>query len=236
MQYNTSTPAPPATHFWIDHHWIQSTEGTWKPSGWFRLKTSPSSWKKNIDCYNGSTEEGTRIIQYDQNDDLNQFWYFERVDTTGNSKILSWNLVDSGKHLDVQIDGSYKNLVKDAMAMWNSYKSGVIRLDSLINIEDVRVLDAADTCTVNSYWLGSTNPSTREIKLNKSTLNFFNNPGFIRKTAAHELGHALGIDHWDSVADMAYANKGDVMISGPYCIPNIGYRDKISYDRAYANY
>ena len=65
--------------------------------------------------------------------------------------VQNWNLVDSGKHLDYDGNSTYMSYIKTGASTWNAYKSGVIRPDSALVIQDVYVSD------VNSAngWAGS---------------------------------------------------------------------------------
>lgn len=44
--------------------------------------------------------------------------------------VQTWDLVDSGKHLDYDGNSTYMSYINTGAATWNAYKSGVIRKDS----------------------------------------------------------------------------------------------------------
>jgi len=198
---------------------------------------SYASYSMSLCGQNEGVIDGTYIVQSTNTSSLSQFWYFEKVSTSSSTGVLGYDLVDSSKHLDVHVGGSYQSLVHESFNVWNNYKAGVIREASPSNPEDVSVSDAAVTGTAGSYRLGVTDFATHSIKLNTTVLNYFNNPNFTKKTIAHELGHALGLNHWDSYDYLNDANIADVMNSGPMSTAGfLGYRDKVSYDLAYSWY
>lgn len=51
--------------------------------------------------------------------------------------VQTWDLVDSGKHLDYDGNSTYMSYINTGAATWNAYKSGVIRKDSAFVVEDV---------------------------------------------------------------------------------------------------
>jgi hypothetical protein len=136
--------------------------------------------------------------------------------------LLGWDLVDSGKHLDYDGNSSYMSSVTSAVNTWENYKSGIIRQDSWSVIQDVYVSDyyeASDTLGVTS--------SSGTIKFN--TYNFSTMTSAQRqKTATHEFGHALGLDHT--------TGTNDVMRQGLLSTTALSSTDKSSYDAAYATY
>lgn len=137
------------------------------------------------------------------------------------SYIMSWDLVDSGKHLDYDGNSIYMSYVTTGASKWNGYKSGVIRPDDAWVIEDVYVSDI-DTANGNT---GITY-SNGKIELNKYYLQ---NSTTDQKTntATHELGHALGLDH---------STSSDIMGPSQTSITTLSQNDKDSYDAAYLNY
>lgn len=50
--------------------------------------------------------------------------------------VQTWDLVDSGKHLDYDGNSTYMSYINTGAATWNAYKSGVIRKDSAFVVED----------------------------------------------------------------------------------------------------
>ena len=138
--------------------------------------------------------------------------------------VQTWDLVDSGKHLDYDGNSTYMSYIKTGASTWNAYKSGVIRPDSALVIQDVYVSD------VNSAngWAGMTY-SNGKIELNKYYMSNYSTSQ-ITNVAAHELGHALGLDHSTSTDLM------DASITSHSSTQALSQNDKDSYDEAYKNY
>lgn len=135
--------------------------------------------------------------------------------------VQSWHLVDSGKHLDYDGDSIYMSHITTGAGIWNGYKSGVIRPDSIWVIEDVYVTDIE---IANGY-TGVTYASGK-IELN---VYYLSDHSTTRRTntATHELGHALGLDHSTST---------DIMGPIQTTILTLSQNDKDSYDLAYSKY
>lgn len=55
--------------------------------------------------------------------------------------LLNWNLVDGGKHLDWDGDTNYMSEWKASIGVWEAYKPGVIRPDSVSVVQDVKISD-----------------------------------------------------------------------------------------------
>jgi hypothetical protein len=138
--------------------------------------------------------------------------------------------VDSGKHLDYDVgDSKYSNYVTKAAAIWNGYRPGVIRADSLTVVEDVLIKDVNGS--VYEY-AGYTDIPGGTIYLNRFELdNSSKNPNgmYTLKVVAHELGHALGLAHND-------ASTANIMKQGSYKNETLTIHDKASYDAAYTHY
>ncbi|EDO0799630.1 cell surface protein, partial [Listeria monocytogenes] len=82
------------------------------------------------------------------------------------AKINSWDLVDSGKHLDYDGNSKYMSYIKSGAATWNSYKKGVIRPDSPKVLEDVFCNDTS----ANNY-VNATTYSNGKITFNKKNMD-----------------------------------------------------------------
>lgn len=137
------------------------------------------------------------------------------------SKINSWHLVDSGKHLDWDGSTKYQSQFDTSVTTWNNYKSGVIRKDSGLVIEDVKISDYSEVS--NS---AATTSSDGKIKFN--TYNMDNLSVNDKKNVClHELGHALGLAH---------NAEGDVMYNTVAGTTSLSENDKASYDESYKRY
>ncbi|HHY72373.1 MAG TPA: matrixin family metalloprotease [Bacillus bacterium] len=137
------------------------------------------------------------------------------------SYITSWHLVDSGKHLDYAGDSIYMSHINTGASIWNGYKSGVIRPDTISTIEDVYVSDI----NIANGNTGLTYPSGK-IEMNKFYLKDSTSTQRTN-TATHELGHALGLAH---------STSSDIMGPSQTSITTLSANDKESYDESYKRY
>jgi len=137
-------------------------------------------------------------------------------------KLISWDLVDSGKHLDYDGNSVYMDIVESGIALWNNYKSGVIRKDTWYNTNDVTITDVSDEISVYA----ATTYSNGVIKINAQSMDRLDNDKRIN-VVTHELGHALGLGHNTYMDIMYYRLTGRTELSE---------NDKASYDAAYNNY
>lgn len=136
--------------------------------------------------------------------------------------LLGWDLVDDGKHLDWDSNTKYLSSVQSGVDLWEGHRSGVIRPDSIFVIQGVFISDYYEVSSTMGY-----TSSNGTIKFND--YNFANMTSSQRiKTATHELGHALGLDH-------TYGTN-DIMRQGKLSITSLSSTDKASYDEAYNNY
>ncbi|MGM9522692.1 MAG: matrixin family metalloprotease [Oscillospiraceae bacterium] len=178
-------------------------------------------------CVCGATAEATgHTLVYDEVEDE------YRCDC--GVSILSWNLVDSGKHLDYSGDSAYMYLFDEAKDVWNAYKPGVIRKDTILTGSDVSVEDVyiADISSDSGFFART--KSSGIIQINTYYFDNDEVDGITvtdekrLKTVIHELGHALGLGH--------STGSNDVMRQGPYAIITLSNNDKASYDEAYKRY
>lgn len=148
---------------------------------------------------------------------------FTIFNTASAYKLLTWNLVDSGKHLDWDGSTAYSTEWNKSIKVWENYKPGVIRQDSVSVIEDVKISDyyeESNTMAVTS--------SAGTMKFNKYHFASMS-AGERQKTMMHELGHALGLDENNSVAE-------SIMCQGKRSQTYIIQDDKNGYDAAYKKY
>ena len=134
----------------------------------------------------------------------------------------SWDLVDSGKHLDWDGKTNYMVMFTTAVNTWNAYKPSVIRKDSWTVIEDVFIEDyAGDNTTILTV------SSKGKIRFNQMVMDKHNDA---QKTSdcLYALGLALGLGKTYNTADVMYAYTSSVT--------TLSANDKASYDAAYDKY
>ena len=134
----------------------------------------------------------------------------------------SWDLVDSGKHLDWDGDTNYMVQFTAAVNTWNAYKPSVIRKDSWTVIEDVWIEDyAGDNTTILTV------SSKGKIRFNQMVMDTHSNA---QKTSdcLYALGLALGLGKTYNTIDVMYGYTSSVT--------TLSVNDKASYDAAYAKY
>jgi Zn-dependent protease with chaperone function len=137
--------------------------------------------------------------------------------------LQSWDLVDSGKHLDWDGTTNYMTEWYNAVNTWNAYKPGVIRADRWNTIEDVHIYDK-DKCDGSTF---AVTLSSGKIYFYHDTMDLMTSTQR-QATITHELGHALGLDHnkiADSIMKQGYKN---------YTI--LSNVDTQGYDAAYKKY
>lgn len=143
------------------------------------------------------------------------------VEVHAAAKINTWDLVDSGKHMDYNGNSKYMSYVKTGANTWNSYKKGVIRPYSKNVAQDVYCNDTSVNNNVNA-----TTYSNGKITFNKKNMDKKNSAGK-QNVATHELGHCLRLGHNAST---------DIMYSYSTSKTTLSTNDKKSYDAAYKKY
>ncbi|XHU85478.1 matrixin family metalloprotease [Peribacillus muralis] len=136
-------------------------------------------------------------------------------------KTLSWNLVDSGKHMDWDGSTKYQTQLNAGVKTLNGYKSGVIRKDTAKVIQDVAISDYSEKSSV-----AGVTSSRGTIKFNKYVMDTLTATKK-QNVATHELGHALGLAHNTS---------SDVMYEYVSTKTSLSANDKASYAAAYKKY
>lgn len=114
------------------------------------------------------------------------------------ANLLSWWMVDSGGHLDWSGSTTFSSQFNSAVNTWNNYKSGVIRKDTILTVNDVTIKDVGYISQDVYARTTAEKPSgktTGEIKFATSLLNGASN-SLKKAVIIHELGHALGLDHY----------------------------------------
>lgn len=143
------------------------------------------------------------------------------VEVHAAAKINSWDLVDSGKHMDYDGNSKYMSYIRSGASTWNSYKKGVIRPDTSKVIEDVYCNDTSANNNTNA-----TTYSSGKITFNKKNMDKKSKSGK-QNVATHELGHCLRLGH-NTSADVMYAYSTSKT--------TLSTNDKKSYDAAYKKY
>ena len=128
------------------------------------------------------------------------------ADEVGEARILTWNLVDAGHHMDYTLDSKYSVYCPSAADIWNRYLGDtVIREDSSSTIADVDIYDvceADETWNAITIWIGEIVTGT--IKLNTYYMDNYS-ASSVKFIIAHEFGHTLGCDENDcSVLNVMY--------------------------------
>ncbi len=103
---------------------------------------------------------------------------------------LSWDLVDSGNHLDYKDSTKYNTALYYAIDLWNTQKSGMIRPDTIWIIQDVKFSDVG---TLGGGIAGRTS-SNGNIYFAMDFMDSFSSAKQ-KNVAIHEIAHALRLDH-----------------------------------------
>lgn len=135
--------------------------------------------------------------------------------------LLTWDLVDSGGHLDWDGNSSFMDYIEKGANKWNNYKVGIIRKDTVSTIKDVTVSDYYEESSIIGVTSSKGTLKFNTYRMNRCTYNEKLN------VAIHELGHALGLGH---------NFKGDIMYRYGTNLVTLSNNDKRSYDAAVKRY
>ncbi|MFK4302026.1 MULTISPECIES: matrixin family metalloprotease [unclassified Paenibacillus] len=152
---------------------------------------------------------------------LHSSLFFSLQASAATTSLLSWDLVDSTKHLEWGGSTAYQTSFNAGVNTWENYKFGIIRPDYASTIEDVTLSDYYD---IDNY-AALTYPSGR-MTFNQYRMNQLSSAEK-QNVATHELGHALGLEHNTS---------NDLMYAYVTSITRLSANDKASYDLAYKRY
>lgn len=145
--------------------------------------------------------------------------------------------VDSGKHLDWSGSTIYLSYFNTGVNTWNNYKSGVIRKDGVLTVNDVTISDVSDlsgnTVALTTQWHDGSGGKSSSATIQFSTTKM-NNLSDMQKTivCTHELGHTLGLDeNNDNGTSVVMYNNIDNQTSNNV----LHSEDKFNYDYMYNN-
>lgn len=145
----------------------------------------------------------------------------------------AWS-VDDGKHMDWSGSITYISNWNTAVNLWNSYKSGVIRKDTLFTVNDVTISEGNTIpnnmlAITTQYGPGHSDEST--VLFSKSRMAKLTD---LQRSilCAHEIGHLLGLSD--------NADNGTAVIMYPYADAStsnnvLHAQDKLNYDYMYNN-
>lgn len=135
--------------------------------------------------------------------------------------ILDWHLVGTDKHLDWTGNSQYISDFELGTQIWNNYKPDVIRKATGDMSIELTVSDFSEV----SAAVGITS-SRGTIKLNSYYMDRYSSIER-QNVCAHELGHALGLDH-NLVGNIMYVEVSNMI--------TLSENDRASYDASYARY
>ncbi|MDR0751313.1 MAG: cell surface protein [Christensenellaceae bacterium] len=137
-------------------------------------------------------------------------------------RLNTWDSVDNGKHLDWDGKSNYMPQFTDAITTWNKYKSGIIRKDTILIVEDVKISDYYEKSNVAAI-----SSSNGKIKFNQYIMDSCTNAEN-QNICTAMIGYQLGLGSSDYYFDVMYACINSVI--------SLSESDKASFDAAYKKY
>lgn len=141
---------------------------------------------------------------------------------TASAHFLGFSAVDE---MEIRYGGStqYTTAQSHSFSTWNALGKVNIAPDTIWTWEDLTYGDYYDSST-GTYGYYTYNPYDSDIiKFNQYWFNQIPTD-YQKKTAMHELGHALGLDH---------SYNPNVMVSGPRSYTQLGSHDIEDYNTLY---
>ncbi|NJD51645.1 MAG: matrixin family metalloprotease [Candidatus Methanoperedens sp.] len=142
---------------------------------------------------------------------------------TASAHFLGHSAVDN---MEIRYGGStqYTTAQSHSFSTWNALGKVNIAPDTIWTYEDVTYGDYYDSSTNSAFAYYWYNPlGSDDIKFNQYRFDQFTTSEQ-KKTATHELGHALGLNH------SYYPN---VMVQGQYSLTQLGSHDIQDYNTLY---
>ena|GEM_PF-251443 len=162
-----------------------------------------------------------------------QKWTIEQVATTKSLwkyHLVGKNILTGERHMDWSGSTKYQTQFDSAVSVWNSYRSGVIRKQTGINVTDVKISDSSIS---NPTSTAETSPKVAGFpgKIIFYTIKMDPLTAQIKQDVAlHELGHGLGLDHITNTL------VSDVMNPYSRSYTALSRNDKYNYDESYKRY